>query len=110
MEREKITERKGMEMEKITERKRERRKEKREIRKEKTEGSRKGGERRTETGREGEQQYEKLAAGIFLGPIWCLISAPLQSKNEQKLPEMVFINTNFLVLHFSENFMKIQTE
>ena len=78
MEREKITERKGMEMEKITERKRERRKEKREIRKEETEGWRKGGERRKETGREGEQQYEKLAAGIFLGPIWGLISAPLQ--------------------------------
>ena len=110
MEREKITERKGMEMEKITERKRERRKEKREIRKEKTEGWRKGGERRTETGREGEQYNEKIAAWIVLGPIWGLISAPLQLKNLQKFSKMVLIIANFLVLHFGENFMKIQTE
>ena len=31
-------------------------------------------------------------------------------KNEQKLPKMVYIIPNFLALHFSENFVKIQTK
>ena len=30
-----------------------------------------------------------------------------QFKNEQKLPKMVYIIPNFLVLHFDENFTKI---
>ena len=33
-----------------------------------------------------------------------------QFKNEQKLPKMVYIIPNFLVLHFGKNFMKIQTK
>ena len=31
-------------------------------------------------------------------------------KNEQKVPKMVYIIPKFLVLHFGENFMKIQTK
>ena len=45
--------------------------------------------------------------GIFLGLIWGQIPAPSQLKNEQKLPKMVYIIPNFLVLHFGETFMKI---
>ena len=30
-----------------------------------------------------------------------------QFKNEQKLPKIVYIIPNFLVLHFGENFMKV---
>ena len=48
-----------------------------------------------------------LPTGIFLGLIRGQISAPSQFKNEQKLPEMVFIITNLLVLHFDVNFMKM---
>ena len=33
-----------------------------------------------------------------------------QLKNEQKLPIMVYISPNILVLHFGENFMKIRTK
>ena len=33
------------------------------------------------------------------------ILAPSQFENEQKLPKMVNIIPNFLVLHFGENFM-----
>ena len=33
---------------------------------------------------------------------------PSKLINEQKLSKMVFIIPNFLVLHFGENFMKIQ--
>ena len=47
---------------------------------------------------------------ISLGLIWGGISAPTQFKNEQKLPKMVYIIPNFLVLHFGENFMKIRTK
>ena len=36
--------------------------------------------------------------------------APSQLKNEQKLPKMVYIFPNFIVLHFGENFMKIRIE
>ena len=46
-------------------------------------------------------------AGIFLGLIWGRIMAPIQFKNEQKLPKMVYIIPNFLFLHFGANFMKI---
>ena len=46
-------------------------------------------------------------SGIFLGHIWCQISAHSQLKNEQTLPKMVYIIPNFLVLYFGENFMKI---
>ena len=46
--------------------------------------------------------------GIFLVLLWGQISAPSQFKNEQKLPKN--INSNFLVLHFGENFMKIWTK
>ena len=35
---------------------------------------------------------------------------PFQLKNEQKLPKMVYIIPNFLVLYFCENFMKIRTK
>ena len=35
---------------------------------------------------------------------------PFPIQNEQKLPKMVYIIPNFLVLHFGENFMKIQTK
>ena len=38
------------------------------------------------------------------------ILAPSQFKNEQKLPKMVYIIPNFLVLHFGESFMKIRTK
>ena len=51
-----------------------------------------------------------LHSGIFLGLILGRISASSQFKNEQKLPKMVHINYNFLVLHFGENFMKIRTK
>ena len=36
--------------------------------------------------------------------------APSQLKKEQKLPKMVYIIPNFLVLHFGENFMEIWTK
>ena len=36
--------------------------------------------------------------------------APSQLKNKQKLPKMVYIIHNFLVLDFGENFMKILTK
>ena len=48
--------------------------------------------------------------GIFLDLIWGQISSSSQFKNEQKLPKMVYIILNFLVLHFGENFMKIWTK
>ena len=51
-----------------------------------------------------------LKAGIFPDLIWGRISTPSQLKNEQKLPKMVIIIPNFLVLHFGENFMKIRTK
>ena len=35
---------------------------------------------------------------------------PFPSKNEQKLPKMVYVIPNFLALHFGENFMKIRTK
>ena len=38
-----------------------------------------------------------------------IVPYPSQLKNEQKLPKMVYIIPNFLVLHFGENFMKIPT-
>ena len=46
--------------------------------------------------------------GIYLGLISGRIPAPSQFKNEQKLPKMVYIIPNFLVLHFGENLMKIR--
>ena len=48
--------------------------------------------------------------GIFLGLIWGRILAPSQFKNEQKLPKMVYIILNFLVLHFGGYYMKIQAK
>ena len=54
-------------------------------------------------------RYTKCA-GIFLGLIWGQISAPSQLKIEQNLPKMVYFLPNFLVLHFGENFTKIQTK
>ena len=36
--------------------------------------------------------------------------APSQLENKQKLPKMVYIIPNFLVLHFGEDFMKIGTK
>ena len=36
--------------------------------------------------------------------------APSQLKYEQKLPKMLYIILNFLVLHFGKNFMKIRTK
>ena len=44
-------------------------------------------------------------AGIFLGLI-----CPISNKKEHKLPKIVYIIPNFLVLHFGENFMKIGTK
>ena len=38
------------------------------------------------------------------------IKAPFQFKNEQKLPKMVFIIPNFLVLHFGKIFTRIQSK
>ena len=35
--------------------------------------------------------------------------APSKFKNEQKLPKIVYIIPNILVLHFGENFVKIRT-
>ena len=35
---------------------------------------------------------------------------PLPIQNEQKLPKMVYIIPNSLVLHFGEDFMKIRTK
>ena len=50
-------------------------------------------------------------AGIFLGLILVPNISPFtQLKNEQKLPKMVYIIPNFLVLHFGENFMKMRTK
>ena len=51
-----------------------------------------------------------MQAGIFLGLIWGRILAPSQFKNEQKLPKIVYIIPNFLVLHFGEIIMKIRTK
>ena len=48
--------------------------------------------------------------GIFLGLIWSRISAFSKLKNRQKLPKMVYIILNFLVLHFGENFIEIGTK
>ena len=48
-----------------------------------------------------------MKSGIFLGRIWGCILVPSQLKNEQKLPKMVYINTNFLALYFGENLMEI---
>ena len=50
------------------------------------------------------------SSGIFLGLIWGQIWASSQFKNEQKLPKMVLIIPNFLVLHCGENLMKIWTK
>ena len=50
------------------------------------------------------------STGIFQGLIWGRISAPSPFKNEKKLSKMVNIIPNFLVLHFGENLMKIQTK
>ena len=36
--------------------------------------------------------------------------SPFSIKNEQNLLKMAYIIPNFLVLHFGENFMKIQTK
>ena len=49
-------------------------------------------------------------AGIFLGLIWGRISASTQFKNEQKLPKIVYIIPNFLVLHFGEKITKMRTK
>ena len=54
--------------------------------------------------------HAETYAVIFLGLIWGRILAPSKFKNEQKLPKMVYIIPNFLVLHFGEKFMKIQTK
>ena len=43
---------------------------------------------------------------IFLDLIWGQILASSQLKNKQKLPKMVFIIPNFLVLQFGENLNK----
>ena len=51
----------------------------------------------------------KILTGIFLGLIKGQILAPSQFKNEQKLPEMVYITPDFLVLNFGEQIMKMQT-
>ena len=53
---------------------------------------------------------KRIVTRIFLVLIWGRISAPSQFKHKQKLPRMVFIIHNFLVLHFGENFMKIRTK
>ena len=45
-------------------------------------------------------------SGIFLGLIWGRISALSQLRKKQKLPKMVYIIPDFLVLHFGENFIK----
>ena len=50
------------------------------------------------------------ASGVFLGLIWGRISATSNFKNEQKLFKMMYVVPNFLLLHFGENFMKIQTK
>ena len=47
---------------------------------------------------------------IFLGLIWGRMSTPSQFKIEQKLPKMVHIIPNYLVLQFSENFMEFRTK
>ena len=54
--------------------------------------------------------YRHVDKRIFLGLIWGRIMAPSLLKNEQKLPKMVYIISNYLVLHFGENFMKIRTK
>ena len=51
-----------------------------------------------------------MFSGIFLGLISGRISAPSKFKNVLKLPKMVYIIPNLLVLHFGENFMKIHTK
>ena len=51
-----------------------------------------------------------IITGIFLGLIWGRISALTQLKNKQKLPKMLYIIPNFVVLHFGETFMKIGTK
>ena len=54
------------------------------------------------------EQFIFLHTGIFIGLIWGQILAPPQLKNEQKLPKMLYIIPNFLVLQFGENLMKIR--
>ena len=44
---------------------------------------------------------------ILLDLIWGRIITPSQLKIEQKLPKMVYIIPNLLVLHFGENVAKI---
>ena len=47
---------------------------------------------------------------IFIGLIWGRIPAPSKFKNEQKLPKMVYIVPNFLMIHFGETFMKTRSK
>ena len=56
------------------------------------------------------QCYTGYLTGIFLGLICGRISAPSQIKNCAKLPKIVYIIPNFLVLHFGKNFMNIRTK
>ena len=49
-------------------------------------------------------------SGIFLCLIWGRITAPSRFKYEQKLPKMVCVIPNFIVIHFGENFMKIRSK
>ena len=67
----------------------------------------------------GEEEFERIRlqwSVIIYGTVHKIlvfteISAPSQlKKNEQKLPKMVYIISNFLVVHFGENFMKIGTK
>ena len=46
----------------------------------------------------------------FHKPIWGRKTAPSQFKKEQKLPKILYIIPNFLVLHFGENFVKIRSK
>ena len=48
-----------------------------------------------------------LLSGIFICLFWVQISAPSQSKNEQKLPKIVNNISNSIALQFGKNFMKI---
>ena len=54
-----------------------------------------------------------ITSRIFLGLFWGRILAPPQFIFEQNLPIMaimVYMIPNFLVIHFGENFVKIQTK
>ena len=51
-----------------------------------------------------------LQIRIFLGLFWRRISAPSQLKNKQKLPKMVYIIPNCLILLFGDDCMKIWTK